>query len=542
MRKKFFAVYALVGALVASPVFTSCVDDTESESVTAIRNAKAEQLKATAELNKAQAAVQAIEAEAYAAYQKGYGAWYQAQADEKNQKTKEAAEKYARELEKIQLDAQLAYLEAQQSILAYQQSLADGEITRFSTLMSNYTSALSTLTGYKSQLTQKQGQLAGLENGLTTAEATNKKTIYEKEQLIKQNEAIIALLKDPAYATLDNTELAAKLAVATKEFELAKKTFNANEPTITALIEAGALYKEKMDAMTQMSKNISALNNLYPNLVQGVGGSSASNYYYYNAATYNGASLVAGGEELSFSAGQRTIKEADILTAKRSFEATVTEKAKALGKDTDTKTTETEEGSGVLTAYAQMAAANAQMAEAEALTDAAAKKTAVELAEVAIANAKDNLNSALKQYNEAVEKQTKFNEALAAVGNQEAIDKVVAEKEAAYKAQQAALEAFNEAKNNGSVKEKEIAKNAIQALINNSSEDIQQSIINAEKNIADAKKAIEDAKVANQEQAIANLKAEIADLEYKIELQEKLVAEHKALLDAYLAEDETEEA
>ena len=30
MRKKFFAIYALVGALVASPVFTSCVDDSES--------------------------------------------------------------------------------------------------------------------------------------------------------------------------------------------------------------------------------------------------------------------------------------------------------------------------------------------------------------------------------------------------------------------------------------------------------------------------------------------------------------------------------
>ena len=56
MRKKFFAMYALVGALVASPVFTSCVDDSESASVTAIRNAKAEQLKALAESYKAEAA------------------------------------------------------------------------------------------------------------------------------------------------------------------------------------------------------------------------------------------------------------------------------------------------------------------------------------------------------------------------------------------------------------------------------------------------------------------------------------------------------
>ena len=33
----------------------------------------------------------------------------------------------------------------------------------------------------------------------------------------------------------------------------------------------------------------------------------------------------------------------------------------------------------------------------------------------------------------------------------------------------------------------------------------------------------------------------IAELEYKIKLQELVVAERKALLDAYLAEDETEE-
>ena len=37
MKKKFFAIYALVGALVASPIFTSCVDDEESPSVSAIR-------------------------------------------------------------------------------------------------------------------------------------------------------------------------------------------------------------------------------------------------------------------------------------------------------------------------------------------------------------------------------------------------------------------------------------------------------------------------------------------------------------------------
>ena len=59
MKKKFFAIYALVGALVASPIFTSCVDDEESPSVTAIRDAKTAELKSNAALKKAEAQAQA---------------------------------------------------------------------------------------------------------------------------------------------------------------------------------------------------------------------------------------------------------------------------------------------------------------------------------------------------------------------------------------------------------------------------------------------------------------------------------------------------
>ena len=46
MKRRMMAVYALVGALAASPILTSCVDDSESAEVTALRDAKLEQLKA----------------------------------------------------------------------------------------------------------------------------------------------------------------------------------------------------------------------------------------------------------------------------------------------------------------------------------------------------------------------------------------------------------------------------------------------------------------------------------------------------------------
>jgi len=64
MKKKFFAMYALAGALVASPVFTSCVDDTVSPQVEAQReanikykNAQTAQLEAETAIDQAKAAL-----------------------------------------------------------------------------------------------------------------------------------------------------------------------------------------------------------------------------------------------------------------------------------------------------------------------------------------------------------------------------------------------------------------------------------------------------------------------------------------------------
>ena len=49
MKKKFIAVSVLICALaLGSTTLTSCVDDNESASVTAIRDAKAKQLTALA--------------------------------------------------------------------------------------------------------------------------------------------------------------------------------------------------------------------------------------------------------------------------------------------------------------------------------------------------------------------------------------------------------------------------------------------------------------------------------------------------------------
>lgn len=68
MKKKFIAVSVLICALaLGSTTLTSCVDDNESASVTAIRDAKAAQLNALANYQQAQADAEKIISEAKAA-------------------------------------------------------------------------------------------------------------------------------------------------------------------------------------------------------------------------------------------------------------------------------------------------------------------------------------------------------------------------------------------------------------------------------------------------------------------------------------------
>ncbi len=78
MNKKLLLGALLVCGMGAT--ITSCVDDTESASVTALRNAKAEQMKAKADLDKANAEAAIITANATKTAQEALAAYYQAQA------------------------------------------------------------------------------------------------------------------------------------------------------------------------------------------------------------------------------------------------------------------------------------------------------------------------------------------------------------------------------------------------------------------------------------------------------------------------------
>lgn len=117
MKKKFIAVSVLICALaLGSTTLTSCVDDNESASVTAIRDAKAAQLNALANYQQAQADAEKIVAEAEAAIRNAEAKWNEIQNSLKELELEKAQATLATEIEAAQTKAE-AELLAQQALL-----------------------------------------------------------------------------------------------------------------------------------------------------------------------------------------------------------------------------------------------------------------------------------------------------------------------------------------------------------------------------------------------------------------------------------------
>lgn len=534
MKKNFFAIYALVGALVASPVFTSCVDDSESASVTALRGAKAEQLKSIAALNNAKAQAETTLAQAEAAlkaaqaeYQNALAEVEKANAENQKELTKQAQEKFALEIAKLESQTEMYLLQYQASIETYKNQLEDAEYNRFNELYSRYLNELDELIGMQRQLVSDKNQLARLEADVITTEAYNQYEIKNQERYIAAYEAQLALLKDPAYTALDRNEVYAKYQVANKEASLAITAFNASE-ACSNLVAASNALEEMLNLNNELQNIVSELNGQYSVL--------SYNYdivdfgVYNDDLNYNNKRYTWSGNTLYMK--NIRIDETQKLQTIRYYESEVKFYAEQLGKSDDTKDKNT--------AYGRLAAANADMTTAKAMpetTDAekAAKEQAIQNAEYAIAQATDNLADYQRWYNEAVEQQTKFNEALAEF-DVELANKVGESLLAAIEANEEADEAYEEAREG--VQEKQNAANALLNLYYNASSDIEQQILTLEQNIASCKATIEEYKVNSAEQTLANAKENIANLEAKIAVQEKVVADAKAAVDAYLATEE----
>ena len=178
MRKKFIAVYALMAVLaLGSTTLTSCVDDNESASVTAIRNAKAEQLNALAAASNAEAEVQKAEA-----------LLRQAQTAQLEQQTAQ---------EKAKFEAQIEALKAQyeQQRQNYEQLIIKNQASFRNTLYQNYIGANSKLKELEGKYIEAQLNLASAKAGVTTAEKAAQATILAQDEEIAKQQAMIEAYK-----------------------------------------------------------------------------------------------------------------------------------------------------------------------------------------------------------------------------------------------------------------------------------------------------------------------------------------------------------
>ena len=282
MRKKFFAMYALVGALVASPVFTSCVDDSESESVTSLRGAKAEQLKSIAALNNAKAQAEATLAQAEAALIAAKTAQQQAIAK------KEAAEAAIKELElKMKQDkfdaelaaalaqAQASKLQAEKNIAQYQadmekaalelqkqllvlegqlmdaqkqladkkDAIAKAEYQELKDLTTKYGNLLLNYTANANDILESEAEIAAMEADLADWEVVIAEDVAKQEKAIEWAKYQIETLKQYTNYTADIEAMAAELAKLREAQKLAEDKYQAANKAYTAL-NYNTLYNE----------------------------------------------------------------------------------------------------------------------------------------------------------------------------------------------------------------------------------------------------------------------------------------------------------
>ena len=195
MRKKFIAVYALIGVLaLGSTTLTSCVDDNESASVTAVRDAKAAQLNALAALNNAKAEAERITSEANAAYRAAETRFKEIQNEMEELKLQAMKDTLETSLKTAQLIAESNLMAAQQQMEQAKAQLIqaldvvdEANKSRINVLIANANAILNGGTTQKYDVTQnKYVTDQTIEGSTYNASKTNSIVLLRKTLLTKE--------------------------------------------------------------------------------------------------------------------------------------------------------------------------------------------------------------------------------------------------------------------------------------------------------------------------------------------------------------------
>ena len=248
MKKKLMMVAVLLGALSLG----ACVDNDESASVEAVRNAKAEQLKGAAALANAQAEAETIRANAEAKLKEAEAAYQDA-------KTEADKAKWAAKLTVIQAEAardiakaQKAQKDAEMAIITNQDQWINN------TLWWNYSDASDKLISLNGQLINATADEIALKAGVVSAQKAAEKIAVEKNQYIaRQTERKDQLSK--------LSSIASDRAALEKKFETLRveqtELTAAKGKTAEAVTAAQAKFDEAQEKIYAQSGNTDKLSS-----------------------------------------------------------------------------------------------------------------------------------------------------------------------------------------------------------------------------------------------------------------------------------------
>lgn len=453
MKKKLMMVAVLLGALSLG----ACVDDNESASVTAIREAKAEQLKSIAAINNAEAKLAEALMESKIAIEAAKARQEEAAAAEAEANAKiaelkaqlaadsydanlaaelakaEAAKKQAEadlqaaqaeieagtlSLQKLLSELQIQLLQAQYNLQKEQDNIADLKLEDLLDLADVYASALSGYISLEQTISAQEALLASQKADLTDWEVLKASEIAAKEYSIEVYNMQIETLKKYTNYTEDIDALKLQLEEADEAKKLAQEEYAKlnkafNDLDIADLKEAAGVTDLKKTVTDDALYKL--INRSTSTSVVGVDFSS----YIPGSVSWSGYTITSEDGEYTY-----RVTAADSLELKleykdvRALKIDVDDAIAAedvAGKKAAINTATT----GLQALYnAAVAATVAAKAAWDAAPTDATKKAAYEAALTAEATAKTNLENGQSTLEAAEENVEKLNTMYALVSDQ----------------------------------------------------------------------------------------------------------------------------
>lgn len=484
----------MVAVLLGALSLGACVDNDESASVEAVRNAKAEQLKGAAALANAQAEAETIRANAEAKLKEAEAAYQDA-------KTEADKAKWAAKLTVIQAEAardiakaQKAQKDAEMAIITNQDQWINN------TLWWNYSDASDKLISLNGQLINATADEIALKAGVVSAQKAAEKIAVEKNQYIaRQTERKDQLSK--------LSSIASDRAALEKKFETLRveqtELTAAKGKTADAVRAAQAKFDEAQEKIYAQSGNTDKLSSDLAKVgaeLTYIEVEYNNQTYYFSVTTSN---FVEVGEN-SNNAQSVRFYELGLKSQTTSATLAFQNKIKYIKENIVGVPSDTDKGIQASGAYTNIEywAAQKKQKEAEkaaATTDAekAAIQAEIEALQPDIERADEALEAAKKELAEAEAEFKAFQDAVALFANADAkaaYDKDIADAKTLAEALVAASDADDAAQLPLSANQ--TALQDVQTLLN-STQNIDQMIADCDVQIAKAKEDIAKANSTN---------------------------------------------